>query len=288
MAVPARLLTAPPNQLTTYASTTQVDWPLGLMSADGASHAATDADAFSAGDAGGPGDTALQGAAPGKLRQLLGVGSLGMLLPSFNRGRAAEPGDALPKQPPELELGQLGPLPSFSSRAASREGSVASERSLTESASGIGPSVGSPRSGEAPAQPGRRTPRQDSMGGGVGGVGVGALAPRVASEHHSLSGSSYDGTNTTSQGAIMRSQSAPGGAGVAAANSLANSYSRRSRASQSRFFSLLRPAGGSAQGRLLYGLRVRMGVASGALPADADVRSSAVFRVAKGEHKGPG
>lgn len=63
------------------------------------------------------------------------------------------------------------------------------------------------------------------------------------------------------------------------------SWNRRdARRSQSRFFSLLfKPDATASQRWLLNGLRVRMGVASGVLPADTEVRSSAVFDLAKGE-----
>jgi hypothetical protein len=63
------------------------------------------------------------------------------------------------------------------------------------------------------------------------------------------------------------------------------------RTSQSRFFSmLLGPSGGGGSNaqdaRLFYGLRVRMGVASGVLAPGVDIRNSAVFDLAKGARRG--
>lgn len=121
---------------------------------------------------------------------------------------------------------------------------------------------------------------------GERGSGSGAVLSPFASRGGSL-GSSGGGEGLSQQGSLMR----PFGV---------ESYqSRRSarRTSQSRFFSMLlgpqqtsATGGGGAVGagsRVFFGLRVRMGVASGELPRGGDVRSSAVFDLAKGARARP-
>ncbi|KAI8476209.1 MAG: hypothetical protein J3K34DRAFT_271511 [Monoraphidium minutum] len=255
----------------------KVDWPLGIMAtASSTQHEQGDglADLEALGGVGAGGVDA--GSASDKrggrsLRQLLGVGSLGMLLPAGARPHEAAAAAALPPPPAEVQLGALGPLTSLSSKAPSREGSVTSEPSVTDSLSGtLGGVLGSPRSGDAGGASGRRASRQES--------GT-ALVGRSASEVPSASEYSVHEAMAASQASFSRLPSIGGGGGPSL--TLGGSHSRRSRTSQSRFFSLLRPAGSASQRRVLYGLRVRMGVASGMLPGDTEIRSSAVFRLAK-------
>jgi hypothetical protein len=211
------------------------------------------------------------------LRQLLGVGSLGAVSTPMVVDGAPGP-----------QLAALNSISSSRGAGLSRESSAStSNPSGPEAASAAAAALAAQRSVELSAGGSIRRPmRTDSAGPPVS---------RVASEPLSLSGSSYTGVDGGTGGGLHSSAAAAAAAlraqGSAQAMTLpvsvnagASGTRRASRAAQSRFFSLmLRSNGGGSQGRLLYGLRVRCGVASGVLSGNVDIRSSAVFHLAKGE-----
>jgi hypothetical protein len=215
---------------------------------------------------------------------------MGMLLaPGQDDARGNGNRQQQEQQHQQQEL-QLGHLPSLNSKA-SREGSTISDVSATDSITNPGARPGSPRSADLASglrrasRGGSSMSRQESLG---------APASRMTSDVMSLSASASSFTEREGNDLVHHSASRTQSGGGAAMPSAASAsgaptgsgWSRRSRASHARFFSMLRAAGSAPQGRLLYGLRVRMGVASGAL-ADEDVHSSAVFRLAKREQRRP-
>jgi hypothetical protein len=263
-------------------------------------------------DAGGESSTPSnsQTAGAGVVRALRGgVGSLKSLITArggSDGGGAAAGARAEAEGPPaweqSLQLSHLGQLAGASPPAAAAAGASfssdhnsehpvsreASETTSTNSqqlmmlAPGSVPPIaggsltgsltGSLGSSSVPAHPMRSFDAALNNGAPQGalsrGVSLGSSSAADGHPHHSMlvrptAASGLDGTN--SYGSTRRSK----------------------RNSQSRFFSmLLGPSGGSGSGgqdaRLFYGLRVRMGVSSGVLAANVDVRNSPVLDLAKG------
>jgi hypothetical protein len=201
----------------------QVDWPTGLISDDlraTGSHTTQDSAPSQPGARAGPRRS--------RLRQLLGVGSLGL---------ASAGSGWLPARP----AGPLATLPSFSGSGSESHdehmgGEDGSLKARSLSSSGL---FGGPRGG---SDPGDRSGR-----GGGGGAQRGAGAFR------------RDGGQRQARG------DASGGA----------------------FMKLLMRQGSdsTSQDSVFYGLRVRMGVATGKLPFGDDITRSAVFDLAKGESR---
>jgi len=290
----------------TQTNTPQVDWPLGLMevgegmgdgrmsSMDGTHATCTDGlpspnSSLTAGRSG-----ARHGRPRSAGALLSGVGAIRALITNRRSLSAADNGDGPTAWESSLQLAQLGgtapPTPGADARNAggSFSSHSASEASTSNNVLGV---VALPPGavGPAAARVGSAGSLTSSSTTGLGGQG--SFDANTINGALGTSGSALASRGSLGSDSALGLQSALVRPALASTDNQTGSYaSRRSgrRTSQSRFFHMLLgpsgAAGGAAQdARLFYGLRVRMGVASGALAAGVDIRNSNVFDVAKGE-----
>jgi hypothetical protein len=226
----------------------QVDWPAGLMGGQ-------DHDLRTSQDGGQGGG---QGSLPssmghsyrGRLRQMLGVGSLGFM--SMRSGTSG--GGSSWMQPPHA--GPLAPLPSFSGSGGD---AIREEQQTDEALTGEGHALAE-RSGSKQGSVSSDAARQGAAARGASDGGEGATGTGGSA---SLGG----GTDSFRNPAVRTS----------------------SRDSAGRtFLKLLMRQGASASPDAAFnGLRVRMGVATGRLAPGVKVTRSAVYDLAKGERRAP-
>jgi len=240
----------------------KVDWPLGLTGGG-------DPDALNKSvTADGP-QSLGSGASlksRGMLRQLLGVGSLGMM---SQRSSTASGASWLFGSHNQLELGHM-PNSMFM-------------RGISNASVDTGSSAG----GNGFDRAGSQQLGEVIVLSGAGESGdQGALATKDDVEsvgaHSSDKHSSFSDSLRHNSGTLPTVESAPFSSSNKGAGTGASGTSRQGSGSARRLFRLKTGRVMSAQERLFRGLRVRMGAASGVLPPGVDVRSSGVFELAKG------
>lgn len=206
-------------------------------------------------------------ARPSRLRQLLGVGSLGLFTQRSSTSAASS---------------WLGPLHSERSLQLSNGMLRPSAHSFSRGGGGAPPLI-LEGSGEGSSISGGGPGLQQAGGEHVAGDAVsnsascsGSLPVIAVHRDDTRSGCSSLGDGAPFSGQLP----APAGSTDTGAS---GRMSRGAISARRRFWNLLmRPGAGGTHESLFKGLRVRMGVASGVLTAGIDIHSSSVFDVAKG------